>query len=270
LRNCWQCLKIPPMPETELKELSAPINVDPEIEEMFRAGLHLGYSRTRRHPKMKPYIFGLRNNIEVFDLEKVREKLREAEEFLKQLASERGIILIVGSKPSAAPLVEKAGEELGMPYSVRRWPGGFLTNFASLKKRVEHLEDLKEKKSSGELAKYTKKEQLVLGDEIIRLERKFYGLTSLKKLPDVMLIIDPGEEKTATTEARKIGLKTVGIMNLDCDPGFVSYPIPANDSAHSSIKYVLDRLVAAYKSGAQIAPELAEKKESETKKEKDA
>ena len=85
-----------------------------------------------------------------------------------------------------------------------------------------------------------------------------------------MLIIDPGEEKTATTEARKIGLKTVGIMNLDCDPGFVSYPIPANDSAHSSIKYVLDRLVAAYKSGAQIAPELAEKKESETKKEKDA
>lgn len=243
------------MPEIEVKEPSDPISVDPEIEEMFRAGLYFGYSRTRRHPKMKPYIFGSRNNVEVFDLEKIREKLRAAEEFLKKIASEHKSVLLVGSKPSAAPFVEKAGEELGMPYSIRRWPGGLLTNFSSLQKRIEHLEDLKAKKASGELAKYTKKEQLVIGEEITKLERKFYGLTSLKKLPDVMLIIDPKEEKTATREARKIGIKTVGVMNMDSDPDSVAYSVPANDSSRSSIKYILDRLVEAYKTGSQIIPE---------------
>ncbi|QQG46477.1 MAG: 30S ribosomal protein S2 [Candidatus Niyogibacteria bacterium] len=240
------------MPEVDVKEAQTAAVVDPEIEEMFRAGLYLGYSRTRRHPKMKAYIFGLRNNVEVFDLEKVRGKLREAEEILKKIASEGGVLLLVGSKPSAALLVEKAGEELGMPYSARRWPGGLLTNFSVMRKRLDYLEDLKIKRSSGELAKYTKKEQLVLNDEIANLERKFAGLVSLKKIPDAVLIIDPCEEKTATRETKKIGLKTVGIVNTDCNPDSVVYIIPANDSAHSSIKYILDRLVAAFKSGAEL------------------
>ena len=238
--------------------METPAVADPEIEEMFRAGLYLGYSRTRRHPKMKPYIFGLRNNVEVFDLEKIREKLREAEEFLKKLASEKKTVLLVGAKPSAAPLVEKTSEELGMPFSARHWPGGFLTNFSVMRKRLEHLEDLKSKRASGELAKYTKKEQLVLNEEIMRLENKFAGLTSLKKIPDAMIIIDPREEKTATREAQKMKLKTIGIMNIDCDPDLVVYPVPANDSAYSSIKYVLGRLALAYKSGVQIAEQKAE------------
>ncbi len=243
--------------DTEVKEaqnpqLAAP--ADPEIEEMFRAGLHFGYSRTRRHPKMKPYIFGLRNNIEVFDLDKIRVKLREAEEFLKKVVQNGGVVLLVGSKPSAASLIEKAGEELGMPYSAKRWPGGLLTNFEVIRKRLDHLEDLKIKKASGELNKYTKKEQLILGDEIKKLEQKFAGLTSLKKVPEAVLIVDPKEEKTATHEVNKLGLKTVGIMNIDCDPDTVTYPIPANDSAHSSIKYILNRLVGALKDGLAAAP----------------
>ena len=234
--------------EQNLQNAGAAV-LDPEIEEMFRAGLYLGYSRTRRHPKMKPYIFGLRNNVEVLDLEKIREKLREAEDFLKKLAADKGAVLLVGAKPSVAPLIEKIGEELGMPYSAKRWPGGLMTNFNVMRKRLDHLEDLKIKKASGDFAKYTKKEQLVLNDEIMRLENKFAGLTLLKKVPEAMIIVDPREEKTATREAKKMKIKTVGIMNVDCDPDSVVYPIPANDSAHSSVKYILSRLSSAYKSG---------------------
>lgn len=253
--------------EAEVKEAdevqnAGAIAADLEIEEMFRAGLYLGYSRTRRHPKMKPYIFGLRNNVEVLDLEKIREKLREAEELLKNLASNSGVALWVGSKPSASTLVEKIGEELGMPYSARRWPGGLLTNFGVMRKRLDHLEDLKIKKASGDFAKYTKKEQLVLNDEITRLEQKFAGLTLLKKVPDAMVIVDPREEKTATREAQKMKIKTVGIMNIDCDPDSVTTLIPANDSAHSSIKYILNRLSLAYKSGIKAAEPQVDKEKN--------
>jgi len=246
------------MSEAEVKEEikeEKTEKVTPELEEMFRAGVHFGYSRSRRHPKMKPYIFGMRNNVEVLDLPKVSEKLAEAEDFLKKLASEKGALLIIGSKPPAAPLVEKAGQELGVPFSARRWPGGMLTNFGVVRKRLDYLEDLKAKKASGELAKYTKKEQLVFNEEISRLEQKFAGLVSLKKVPDALLIVDPCEEKTAVREAKRLKLKTVGIVNIDCDPESVSYAVPANDSAHSSIEYVLGRLVRAYKSGLGAAEE---------------
>lgn len=253
------------MPDVEVKAEIKLQEIDPEIEEMFRAGVHFGYSRSRRHPKMKPYIFGMRNNVEVLDLAKVRDKLKEAEEFLKELASAKGVLLIVGSKPSAAPLVEKAGQELGMPYSARRWPGGMLTNFGMVRKRLDYLEDLKAKKVSGELAKYTKKEQLVFNEEIERLERKFAGLISLKKVPEAVLVIDPCEEKTAVREARRLGLKTAGIVNIDCDPDLMSHPIPANDSAQSSIQYILERLVKAYKEGAEAAALKPEAKETEVK-----
>ena len=243
------------MSEAVIKEPQTVSAIEPEIEEMFRAGVHFGYSRTRRHPKMKPYIFGLRNNIEVFDLEKVRVKLREAEEFLKKIAENNGVLLLVGSKPSASQLIDQAGGELGMPYSSRRWPGGTLTNFNIIRKRLDYLEDLKKKKAGGELAKYTKKEQLVFNDEIKKLEDKFAGLLSLKKIPDAVLIVDPKEEKTATREANQLGLKIVGIMNIDCDPEAVSFSIPANDSAYSSIKYILNRLVTAFKEGLKNKPQ---------------
>lgn len=251
------------MSDAEIKEENKPSlakttesteeKIDPEIEEMFRAGVHFGYSRTRRHPKMKPYIFGMRNNVEIFDLEKVREKLREAEKFLEELGKEGGALLLVGAKPSAAPLVEKAGREFDLPYSARRWPGGFLTNFSVMRKRLDYLEDLKAKKVSGELAKYTKKEQLDFDEEIRRLEQKFEGLVSLKKVPEALLLVDSCEEKTASREARRLGLKTAGIINMDCDPETLTYPVPANDSAPSSIKYLLERLVQSYKKGKDLA-----------------
>lgn len=246
------------MSELEVQQAqkdTASDGVDPELEEMFRAGLHFGYSRTRRHPKMQPYIFGLRNNVEVFDLARVREKIREAETFLKTLAAERGILLIVGTKPPITEFVRSAGEELGMPYVVNRWSGGLFTNFSEIRKRLDYLEELKTKRVSGDLAKYTKKEQLEFSEEIGRLEKKFLGLASLKKIPDALLIVDPREESTATEEALQMGVDSIGIMNIDCNPDKVTYPIPANDSAPSSVKYILERLVIAYKSGMQSVEE---------------
>lgn len=237
----------------EYNQKTADGGSDPEIEEMFRAGVHIGYSRSRRNPKMKPYIFGLKNNVEIFDLEKTRQKLREAEDFLRKLGKERKKILLVGAKPSAAFLIEKAGHELSMPYSAKRWPGGLLTNFSVIRKRLDYLEELKAKKSSGELAKYTKKEQLVFDEEINRLEKKFAGLVSLRKTPDALIFADPGEEKTAAREAGRLGIASVGILNIDCDPDSVTYPIPANDSAQASIKYILERLIKAYNEGFESA-----------------
>ena len=231
----------------ETKEENKSQGVSPEIEEMFRAGVHFGYSRTRRHPKMQPYLFGLRNNIEVFDLEEVRKKIEEAERFLKDLAEKRGVLVLVGTKPAVSSLIEKAAEELNMPYVASRWPGGLFTNFSEIRKRLDYLEDLKTKRSSGELEKYTKKEQLEFSEKITRLEQKFAGLVSLRKLPEAILLVDPCEESIATREASQLGIKRVGIVSSDCNPELVTYAIPANDSAPSSVKYILERLTAAYK-----------------------
>ena len=235
-------------------ENGAPVSekLDPELDLMFRAKVHVGYSRTRRHPRMRPYIFGLRNTVEIFNLEKVSEKIQEAEAFLKEAAAARAVVLLVGSKPSASLAIEKAAGELGMPYVANRWPGGLLTNFVEIRRRLDYFDDLKTKRATGGLARYTKKEQLVFGDELLRLERKFGGIVSLKKLPDVLVVVDPEEEETAIREARGLGIPSVGIANIDCDPELVTHVIPANDSAQSSISYVMDRLIAAYKAGLPV------------------
>ena len=233
-------------------------NLDPELEAMFRAKVHIGYSRARRHPKMKPYIFGLRNLIEVLDLERVREKIGEAEAFLKKLASERTVVLFVGTKPSIAPIIQKAATSLGMPYVANRWPGGLLTNFSEIRKRLDYFEELKAKRAAGELAQYTKKEQLVFSEELVQLERKFGGIISLKKLPGALFIIDPEEEISAAREAKMLAIPSVGIANVDCNPELVTAVIPANDSAPSSVQYVVERLVAAYQSGIPAATPEAE------------
>ncbi|MBI1957452.1 MAG: 30S ribosomal protein S2 [Candidatus Niyogibacteria bacterium] len=244
------------MSEASIVEPMAPIEAgapaDPELEAMFRARVHIGYSRTRCHPKMKPYIFGLRNTVEIFDLERVRDKLREAEAVMKTLGEKRAVVLWVATKPAVRAAVEKNAGELGMPYVTTRWPGGLMTNFSEIRKRLDHFDDLKAKRASGELARYTKKEQLVFADELARLERKFGGIVSLKKLPDAIVIVDPKEEITATREAKNVAITSVGIANVDCDPESVQHVVPANDSAASSVGYIVERLAAAYKAGAGV------------------
>jgi len=208
-----------------------------------------GYSRSRRNPKMKPFIFTAKNNAEIFDLEKIKNKLDIAKEFMKNLAKEKKIILFVGTKPEAKTLIEKAAKELNMPFVVERWLGGTLTNFKEIKSRIDHLADLTQKRDSGALEKYTKKERLVVEREIAKLEKYLRGLKECKNLPSGLIVVDSNEEKIAIAEARDTDTPVVALMNNDCNPDDADYPVPGNDSAISSIEFFLKEIVGAYREG---------------------
>ena len=244
--------------EQENKNKEEKVDFDPELEKMFKAGVHFGYSRTKRHPKMAPYIFGLRNNAEVFDLEKTKAKLDEASAFVRELGKEKKTIILVGTKPAIRDLTEKAAREAGLPYVKERWLGGFITNFSIIRKRMDYYENLINEKESGGLEKYTKKERLEIGKELVKLERNFGGLISLKRLPDALLIVDPKEEKTAAKEAADKNIPVIAVLNSDSNPENISYPIPANDASRTSVDYLLSRIIAAYQEGKSSA-----KKENE-------
>jgi small subunit ribosomal protein S2 len=224
-------------------------NLDAKIEEMFRAGIHFGYSRSSRHPKMKDFLFGLKNNVEIFDLEKTEKKLSEAADFLKNLGKEGKVILLVGTKTEAKELVKNFAEELKIPYVNERWLGGILSNFKAIRDRISHLNDLEKKKQAGELGKYTKKEQLQIEKEIIRLKTYLGGLANLESLPSALVVVDSKKEANAVKEARDISVPTVAIMNTDCNPGEADFPVPANDNSRSSIEFLLLELLKAYKEG---------------------
>jgi small subunit ribosomal protein S2 len=225
-----------------------------ELEEMFRAGVHFGYSRSRRHPKMAPFIYGIRNNVEVFDLEKVLESLRSAGDFLKKLGAAKKNIIFVGTKPSVKHIVKNVAKEIGALYVANRWVGGTLTNAQNILERLRYFDELKNKKVSGELLKYTKKEQLEISREIASLEETFSGIENLKDKVDAMVIVDPKEEKTAFSEATKIRLPVIAILSSDDDPSRVTFPIPANDTSPSSVGYILEYLARAYREGQTAVP----------------
>ena len=225
------------------------ITENAEIGELFNAGAHVGYSKTRRHPKMKEFIFGTRNNIEIFDLGKTLAGLKMAEEFLKSLAKEGKAVLWVGSKPPASRFIREAAKKTGMPYVAERWLGGTLTNFKVFEGRLAHLAKLETEEKLGEFEKYSKKEKLLKMAEIRKLGRMFEGLKNVKSLPQALVIVDPGEEKTALSEARRKNIPVVAVLNVDCDPQNIKYAIPANDNSSAVISLILDRLAAAYEAG---------------------
>ncbi|NOY35750.1 MAG: 30S ribosomal protein S2 [bacterium] len=232
------------------------------LEEMFKAGAHFGYSRSSRNPKMKRFLFGLRNNVEVFDLDKTGKKLDEAKEFIKGLGKEGKQILFAGTKPEIKDLVRKYAKEANAPFVTERWIGGTLTNFGEIKKRRDHMEELMQKRDSGELEKYTKKERLQISRKIARLRQFFSGLEQLKTLPSALVVIDTRKENISVVEAKKTSIPVVGIMNSDCDPDDANYPIPANDNSIASVEFFLKEIVESYKEGL-------EEREKEIKKEEE-
>jgi len=238
----------------EVIEAKPEIQKDPVIEEMLAAGLHFGHKTSKTHPKMKPYITGVRNTIHIINLEKTSEKLQEALEVLKKLVGEGKVVLLVGTKIQMRSLVKETAEACGVPYVSERWIGGLLTNFDTIAKRLAHLKELEEKKASGEFEKYTKKEQHDLADEIESLEAKFGGIKSLKKLPDAVFIVDLDENGLASREARKRGVLTIGVSDTNTDPTIVDYAIPANDDAISSVSYILGKVREAVLGAKPQAP----------------
>jgi len=213
-----------------------------DTEEMARAGLHFGHRTSRVHPKIKPYLFGQRNNIHIIDLEKTAEKLKEALNFIKEIISDQKILLIVGTKIQIKDLVKEMALECGLPYVAKRWLGGTFSNFSELKKRIEYFKDLEKRKETGELEKYTKKEKAKFDEELRVLEEKFGGIKNLSKLPDAIFVLDMKENALAVKEAREKGIKVIGIAHTNVDPNLADYPIPANDDAISSVKYILDKV----------------------------
>ena len=222
---------------------------DPKINELFKAGAHFGFVKSRRHPSAKPFIFGVKNKIEIFDLEKVKVELEKALKFIEDKAAEGATLIFVGGKSEARAGVKNAGDALSMPYVHGRWIGGTLTNFPEIRKRVMKLEDLTTQKEKGELGKYTKKERLMIDRDIAKLTMYFSGLHSLKALPKIMVVVDPKKEHIAVEESKRMKIPVVAIAGSDCNLTGVDYAIPSNDSSVSSISFLLGEIMNAYKTG---------------------
>ncbi len=227
----------------------------PKLEDMLKAGMHFGHRTNRWHPKMKPFIFTSKNGVYIIDLKKAQEKLAEAMEFMSQLVGEGKSILFVGTKKQVAKTMQAVAIEAKQPYIVGKWLGGYLTNFAVVKKSVKKYLDLVEKRDAGKLEKYTKKERLEFDREISRLEERVGGLTSLNKLPDALFVWDIKEEETAVREAIQKNIPIIAVCDTNVNPELVSYPIPANDDSTKTI----DLILGAVKESLLSAQKKAEK-----------
>jgi small subunit ribosomal protein S2 len=229
------------------------------IEEMLKAGMHFGHRTAKWHPKMEPFIFGSRKGIHIIDLRKTQKMLAAALEYLKKEAKEGKSILLVGTKMQVKKTLKKTAEEAGMPFVSERWLGGFLTNFPVIRNLVKKFKDLVEKRDSGKLDKYTKKERLDFDREIAKLETNVGGLVSLTKAPDVIFIWDIKKEKTAFTEAVKKKIPVVAVCDTNVNPAGVKYIIPANDDATKGIKLVMELIKEAILEGkAEAAKKTAQ------------
>ena len=218
---------------------------------MFKSGAHFGFAKSRRHPTAKPFIFGAKYRVEIFDLEKTGEELEKAKDFVRNLGKEGKQLLFVGGKAEARSAVKMAAESVGMPYVAGRWIGGTLTNFGMIRSRVNEMLDIISKKEKSELNKYTKKERLLIDRKLDNLVFYFDGIVSMKDLPKAIFIVDPKKEKNAVAEAKKVGIPVLALAGTDCDLSEIDYAIPANDSSVSSIKFFLNEIAAAYREGKE-------------------
>lgn len=219
------------------------------LRALLEAGCHFGHQTSRWHPKMKPYIFTARDGIHIFDLAETKEGLLAAAEFVKRIAAEGKTIVFVGTKRQAQEIVKEEAKRVGMPYLTERWIGGLFTNWELIKKRIEYLEDLKKKVESGGLKDRTKKENLLIQKEAMRLEKNFGGLVGLKQLPAAVFVVDARKDATALKEAKKRGVVTVAIADTNTDPTNIDYIIPANDDAVRSIQFILRVITEAIEEG---------------------
>lgn len=237
----------------------------PSLLEMLKAGVHFGHQVSRWHPKMGEYIFGKREGINVIDLEKTQKKLEEALNFVSNTASKGGVILFLGTKKQARDIVKKYADECGMPYVIERWLGGTLTNFRVISKVLKKLKTIERQKETGEIKKYTKKEQLVLTREGEKMDILVGGIKNLEKMPDAMFIVDIKKEITAVKEAKSKNIPVVAICDTNVNPEMVDYPIPANDDAIRSIELIVSVVAEAVKEGKKSVAKIEEPVKKEVK-----
>lgn len=212
------------------------------VEKMAEAGIHFGRKSSKRHPKMAPVVFGTRNSIDIIALEKSAKSLEDALSFIKESVSHGKTILFVGTKIQHKKITEEAAKICNSPYVVERWLGGTFTNFENIRKRVEYFLDQKEKYAAGGFEKYTKKEQLKIKKEIGDLEKRFSGIKDMARLPEIIFVADMEKDAITVKEAKDKNVAVIGVASTSTDPSEASYPIYANNSAVSSVSYILEKI----------------------------
>ncbi len=221
------------------------------MKQLLEAGVHFGHQTRRWNPKMADYIFTERNGIYIIDLQKTVKKIEEAYEFIKETVMEGGTVLFVGTKKQAQESIKEEAERCGMFYVNQRWLGGMLTNFKTIRKRIDRLHELEKMREEGLYDVLPKKEVIKLNNEEEKLKKNLSGIKNMKDLPDVMFVVDPRKEKIAVAEARKLGIPVVAIVDTNCDPDEVDYVIPGNDDAIRAVKLLTEKMADAVLEGKQ-------------------
>jgi small subunit ribosomal protein S2 len=219
------------------------------MKELLEAGVHFGHQTRRWNPKMKPYIFGKRNGIYIIDLQKTLRMFNQVAEFVRQLAAEGKRILFVGTKRQAQEAIAEEARRCGEFYVTNRWLGGTLTNFVTLRASIERLKEI-EARLGDENSPLTKKERLRLERERDRMAKNLEGIRDMDELPDALFLVDPKKEDIAVSEANKLGIPVIAIVDTNCDPELIDYPIPGNDDAIRAIRLFASRIADAYLAGA--------------------
>lgn len=219
------------------------------VKEMMDAAMHFGHQTQRWNPKMKPFLYGSKNGIHIFDLEQTAVCLDKTLEFLKQASATGKTVMLASTKPQAARLIMDAAKTAKMPYVVNKWMPGLFTNFSTIKKRIKYFNDLLDQEKSGDLEKYTKKEISRIKKELVKLQDAFGGVRELDRLPSIVFVADVVRDKIIVKEANKMKITVVAITDSNADPDGVDYPIPANDDAISSLTYVVGKVKDALVEG---------------------
>jgi small subunit ribosomal protein S2 len=237
----------------------------PKVEELLDSGVHFGHQVRRWHPKMEPYIYSVRKNIHIIDLEQTEQKLKEACDFLFETAKRGEQVIFVGTKKQAREVIELEAKRSGALYVTERWIGGTITNFKIIKKNIEKLLGYLKRKEEGDLDKYTKKERLLIDREIEKMQRNIGGIVGLKGDPGAMFLVDAKREKTALREANRAGVPVVGLVDTNSDPEGIQYVIPGNDDAIKSIAVILKAISHAVEEGyKEFAAKQSEKEQPAT------
>lgn len=227
------------------------------MKQLLEAGVHFGHQTRRWNPKMKKFIFDERNGIYIIDLQKTMHQLGAVYDEVKERASRGETILFVGTKKQAKESIFEEAARCGMPSVSHRWLGGMLTNYTTIQKRVAYLKDLQKQENEGEFELRTKKEALNLRRKMEKLHRVLGGVMHMGNLPDALFVVDPKKEHIAVVEARKLGIPIIGIVDTNCDPDLIDYPIPANDDAIKAVRLISSLMADAVIEGRNIANELA-------------
>lgn len=234
----------------------------PTYKELLDAGCHFGHMKRKWNPKMRPYIFMERKGIHVIDLNRTIESLEEAGKVLRQMAKSGKKIMFVGTKKQARAIVEKAARSVNMPFVTDRWLGGMMTNFSTIRKSVRKMQSIERMLTDGTFDNITKKERLTMTRSHAKLNRIFGGIAQLNRLPHALLVIDITHEHLAVSEANRLGIATIGVVDTNADPSKVGFAVPSNDDASKAIEIIVNYLTEAVRQGLEDRKSMKEEKEA--------